>query len=133
MTSETLVSGVVVAHGELAEAFVSVVGRISGATDGLKAVSNEGLAADALRLKVAELVDSEATIIFVDLQGGSCGLASLGVAKDTQNVAVLSGVNLPMLLDFVFHRDLPLERLVERLVEKGRAELHSCAASRGSS
>jgi mannose/fructose-specific phosphotransferase system component IIA len=29
-------------------------------------------------------------------------------------------VNLPILLDFVFHRDMPLDELVPRLVGKGR-------------
>ncbi len=124
--SETLVSGVVVAHGALAEALVAVVAQISGAAEGLVAVSNEGLGAEGLRMKVADHIDAGSTIIFVDLQGGSCGLAGLGVAKTTSNVAVLSGVNLPMLLDFVFHRDLPMRALVDRLVDKGRAELHSC-------
>jgi mannose/fructose-specific phosphotransferase system component IIA len=33
---------------------------------------------------------------------------------------VISGVNLPLLLDFVLHRDLPLPELGPRLVEKGR-------------
>ena len=33
---------------------------------------------------------------------------------------MVCGVNLPILLDFVFHRDVPLDELVTRLVEKGR-------------
>ena len=127
--SEALVHGIVVGHGELAYALVAVVAQISGASEGLVAISNQGLSAEDLRATVADHVDQRATIVFVDLQGGSCGLAGLGVAKSTRNVAVLSGVNLPMLLDFTFHRDLPLDQLVERLVDKGRAELHLCTAS----
>ena len=34
---------------------------------------------------------------------------------------VVSGVNLSMLLDFVFHRDMELTELSQRVVEKGRA------------
>jgi len=33
---------------------------------------------------------------------------------------VLFGMNLPMLLEFVFHRELPLSQLVPRLLAKGK-------------
>ena len=33
---------------------------------------------------------------------------------------VIVGVNMPMLLDFVFHRDQSLSELVPRLVDRGR-------------
>ncbi len=46
------------------------------------------------------------------------------VGRD-EHAAVVFGVNLPILLDFVFHRDLPLEELVPRLLEKGRESVQS--------
>jgi len=33
---------------------------------------------------------------------------------------VVCGMNLPMLLEFVFHRELPLSELVPRLLRKGK-------------
>ena len=59
-------------------------------------------------------------VVFVDLPSGSCALEARRVARARPATAVVCGVNLPMLLDFVFHRDLPLETLVPRLLERGR-------------
>jgi mannose/fructose-specific phosphotransferase system component IIA len=43
---------------------------------------------------------------------------------------VVCGVNLPMLLDFVFHRELPLDELVERVVERGRSAIRTAPGRR---
>ena len=47
-------------------------------------------------------------------------MAAMVSCKDEGGRAVLCGVNLPILLDFVFHRDLPVGELVTRLEGKGR-------------
>jgi mannose/fructose-specific phosphotransferase system component IIA len=39
---------------------------------------------------------------------------------------VVSGVNLPLLIEFVMNRQLPLAELVPRLLSKGRAAM-GCA------
>jgi len=82
---------------------------------------NEGRSPQELRTILEELACGEGpAIIFADLLSGSCGMAAMVSCKDAAGRAVLCGVNLPVLLDFVFHRDLPLEELVPRLEEKGR-------------
>lgn len=115
-----LVRGVVVAHVDLAEAMVRAVEGISGVLGALRPVSNQGLGLEELRRVIAEVTDEGDTILFVDLGGGSCGLASLGLAKTTPRVACVTGTNLPMLLDFVFHREMRLDALVARVLEKGQ-------------
>ncbi len=119
MTNSRL-RGVVVAHGEVAHAFVSAVEAISGASGALRAVSNEGVGPDELAEIIREAAGGSEAILFVDLAGGSCGLASLRYVRESGNGAWITGVNLPMLLDFVFHREMPLEALVPRLLRKGR-------------
>lgn len=123
------VRGIVVAHGDLARALVGTVERISGLDGGLVAVSNEGLGPEGLRETVREAMGDAPSILFVDLASGSCGIAGLGLSHEGAEVAVLTGANVPMLLDFVFHRHLPLEELAVRLRDKARDGIraHGCA------
>lgn len=115
------IRGVVVAHAELAEALVSAVEVISGVRGALRAVSNEGLGADELARIIGEAAGGAQTILFVDLASGSCGLAGLRHVRKSRGCAWVAGVNLPMLLDFVFHREMPIATLVPRLVRTGQA------------
>ncbi len=119
------VHGVIVAHSDLAESLARVVEKISGIEGVLVAISNDGLGLEALRDRVAAACRGP-TLVFVDLGSGSCGMAGRGLAHGTPDVAVLTGTNVPMLLDFVFHRDMPLAELAERLAVKAREGIRAC-------
>lgn len=119
-TGTEAVRGVVVAHGDLGEALIRAVERIAGASDGLVAVSNEGRAPEEMRRLVREAVGDGPCIIFTDLASGSCAFTGRLVAGGCRGVAVVTGTNLPMLLDFAFHRRMPIGELVERLEGKAR-------------
>lgn len=122
MNSPTVVRGIVVAHGTMAHGLVDAVRRIAGAAadEALVPLSNEGLGPPDLRDAVERLAGDGPTLVFADLLSGSCGMAALVFSRDSDRRAVVCGVNLPILLDFVFHRDLPLQELVPRLVAKGQ-------------
>jgi mannose/fructose-specific phosphotransferase system component IIA len=127
--SPHLARGVIVTHGAMSQGLVDAVRKITGVEDGaLVAVSNDGKGPDALVAEVAEIAtarEGAPVVIFTDLQVGSCALAARFVCRDPGNRTVLFGTNLPMLLDFVFHRDLPLGELQERLLERGRAGIRA--------
>lgn len=113
--------GIVVAHGEMARGMVTAVNRIAGRDDGaLVAVSNQGKGPDELRDEIGAMLGENPTVIFTDLGAGSCTLAALGSCRDRGRVAVVSGVNLPMLIEFVFNRARPMPELLERLESKAR-------------
>lgn len=125
------IRGVVVGHAEMARGLVSAVRRITGgAADSLQALSNEGKSPESLREEIDQLAGDDPVVVFVDLRSGSCGMAALQCCRDRARRALVGGVNLPMLLDFVFQRDLPLEELANRLVEKGRAAIDRPLADR---
>jgi mannose/fructose-specific phosphotransferase system component IIA len=98
--------GVVVCHGALAGALVQAAEQISGLGDALVAVSNTGCDREALEDRVLAAVNGHPAVVFVDLASGSCLVAVLKRLRSEQLVKVVTGVNLAMLVDFVFHRSL---------------------------
>ncbi|HEX7049567.1 MAG TPA: hypothetical protein VF188_05095 [Longimicrobiales bacterium] len=113
--------GIVLAHGTLAQGLLDAVRRITGVEGALVAVSNEGLAPEALVREIERHIGGATTILFTDLPSGSCSFAARRLCRDRPELTVISGVNLPLLLDFVMHRQLPPEELIPRLLDKGRA------------
>ena len=106
MNNGALVQGVVLAHGAMAHGLVDAVARISGVAEGaLVAVSNDGKSPEALQEEVEELLGQGPVIIFTDLPSGSCAVTARICCREESDEAVVFGVNLPVLLDFVFHRD----------------------------
>ena len=118
--SELLI-GVVVAHTEVAEALVGAVRAIAGDDVGLVAVSNRGCDRVALLKRIDEAVAGRPALLFTDMAGGSCGQTAAVLARARPDLRVVTGVNLGMLVDFAFHRDVPLEAAAERAVQTGRA------------
>jgi mannose/fructose-specific phosphotransferase system component IIA len=115
----------------MARGLVDAVKRISGhGEDVLAALSNDGRSPESLRAALEELLGDGPAVVFTDLQAGSCALAAVATTR-RRNTVVVCGANLPMLLDFVFHRDTPLDKLADRLVEKGRDGIRSLKASVG--
>jgi len=113
--------GIVIAHGAMAEGLVGAVRRIAGSSaDALVPISNEGMAPDDLREAIDQAVGPGSAIVFVDLQAGSCCMAAMASCRACADRVVITGVNLPMLLDFAFNRTLPFEELVTHLVDRAR-------------
>jgi mannose/fructose-specific phosphotransferase system component IIA len=120
--------GVVVSHAELASALVSAVRAISGVEDALISVSNEGCDPKALAARIEAAVGGTPTVLFVDLPGGSCLTSAIRLAHGRAEIAVVTGVNLAMLLDFVFHRDLSPAEAARRAVDAGGRAIRTPAA-----
>ena len=122
--------GVIVSHAALAEALVKAVGAITGLADALVAVSNDGCDAEALSRRLTDAVGGHPAVLFIDLPGGSCFTSSLRQVRGEghANLAVVTGVNLAMLLDFVFHRDVTPAEAARRAAEAGGRAIRVPAA-----
>jgi mannose/fructose-specific phosphotransferase system component IIA len=109
------VQGILVGHGKLAEGMLDAVQEITGLGEGLVTLDNEGLTPEALEESLDQLTGGRPSVIFVDLPSGSCAFAARRLRLRHADVAVVCGVNLPLLLDFIFHRTLPLDEIIARL------------------
>jgi mannose/fructose-specific phosphotransferase system component IIA len=115
--------GVVVCHGPMAEALVQAAEQISGVDAALIPVSNMGCDRDTLEQRVLAAVDQHPAVIFVDMASGSCLIAVLKRLRADPSVRVVTGVNLAMLVDFVFHRSLSPEEAASRAVTIGQGSI----------
>ncbi|NOT09607.1 MAG: hypothetical protein HOP28_15555 [Gemmatimonadales bacterium] len=111
--------GVVVGHGGVAAALVAAAEEISGIRGALSPVTNTGADREELERRVVEAVGERDAIVFVDMPSGSCLFAAMRRLALRPTVRVVTGVNLVMLLDFLFHREQPVEEVARRAVESG--------------
>ena len=124
MSEAAPVRAVLLGHGAMAEGMVDAVRHITGCDpDAIVPLSNRGLSPDSLAAEVQRLVGTGPAIVFTDLQSGSCGFVARRLAQTLPKLVVVSGVNLPVLIDFAMNRTLPIEELVPRLLTRGRAAI----------
>jgi mannose/fructose-specific phosphotransferase system component IIA len=121
MSEELL--GVVVCHGPLATALVDAAEQISGLKGVLVPVTNSGCDRDTLEERVMRAVNNQPAVVFVDLASGSCSFAVLKRLRGQPSVRVVTGVNLAMLVDFVFHRALSPQEAATRAVAAGEKSI----------
>lgn len=125
------VRGLMLAHGDLSAGLVDAVREIAGGdADVIQPLSNRARGPEALLETIQRDAGAGPLLIFTDLASGSCAFAARKLATQRPDTAIICGANLAVLLDFVFHADLPLAELVERLVSQGRgAIIGSCAGT----
>jgi PTS system mannose-specific IIA component len=117
-----MVGILVVSHGRLAEALISSVQFLVGNLQKIKGVSiwprdEEKEVQDKIKEKMAELDDGKGVVILTDILGGTSTNVSLSFLKD-EEVEVVTGVNMPMLLTLLSYRKGRSLREMGKLVKK---------------
>lgn len=116
---------IVATHGTLALQLVKTAEAILGAQTGLTAIgleAHEGIE-DLQRKFQSVLPLAGGCLILVDIFGGTPCNVSLGLAQ-TRRLQVLTGVNLPMLVEALTHRsEEDLEALAEQVRAKGQKSI----------
>jgi N-acetylgalactosamine PTS system EIIA component len=133
-SGELLVPRALVAgHGDFAVGIVSAVDQITGRGGVLVALTNRGLGADEIvRVLRDAVTEAGAQVIFTDLPAGSWTIAARRVQRERPEIVVVTGANLPALLDFVFQTDCASPVAARHSADKGRGALAVLGGGTGS-
>ena len=115
---------IVVTHGQLGEELLRTVGLIVGEIHDCYALSGSDLGDEKVIRSIHEILDVNdvsRAVVFVDYFGGSCGASCVKATRGLEGVKIISGVNLPILLDFVTkQRTMGLDDIVDHLIQRGQ-------------
>ena len=121
------IAGIVVTHGNLAEALIRTAEVIVGKQEDVSAIAGADLNDEEIIKRIREIVTGRPdgrALVFVDFFGGSCCTNSQRAAVGSPGVRIISGVNLPMLLDFATkRRTMGFDEMVEHLIRRGRESI----------
>ena len=117
------VPALLVMHADLAAALLRAAAQVYGPVEGVEIISNESLSRDSLEDAIKARVDgwSRGGLIFTDFFGGSCHQCGARAARGHGEIVVMTGLNLPILLDYLHNREgFTVRDLAERLRQKGQ-------------
>lgn len=127
------VRAVVAGHASFAAGIISAVDQITGLGGCFRGVSGLGLSLDDIqRSIVAALDETGAKVVFTDLPAGSCTMVSRKLLRDRSDVLLITGTNLPILLDFAMQA-LPdasdTHHAARTALERGRSAMTAYTAA----
>jgi PTS system N-acetylgalactosamine-specific IIA component len=121
--SAPAIRALVAGHADFAAGLVSAVELITGQGRVLEAIQVAGLCGEDIQNLLRERLQATgATVIFTDLQAGSCTMAARRLLREVADVVLVSGTNLPMLLDFALSPATPHEA-ARAAVERGKSSM----------
>jgi PTS system mannose-specific IIA component len=128
-----MIGGIIVSHGRLAEELLNALTIILGEAPNIEAISI-GWYDDVedSKKKISQCLKSvdqkNGVIIFTDMFGGTPSNLSFSFLRDNQ-VEIITGINLPMLIKFVsLQRSNNLRDVAKKVVEQGKKNIHLASA-----
>lgn len=109
-----MVGIIVISHGPFSKALIESAQMVYGKQDKVEAISLEaGVGMDSLRNKINNIIKEfkvNEVLIMVDLLGGTPYNAS-SIEMGNSNINVITGLNMPMLLEALLFRNETLEKI----------------------
>lgn len=124
MSEPVAVRALVAGHGEFAAGLISAVEAVTGRGATLEAIRVQGLCGEDIEQRLRDRLQATgAGVVFTDLQAGSCTMAARRLLRDVAGVVLVSGTNLPMLLDFVMSSAPDSHDAARAAVERARSAI----------
>lgn len=124
-----MIGGIIVSHGKLAEELLNALTIILGEVVNIEAISI-GWYDDVedskrkINQSIKRVDQKNGIIVFTDMFGGTPSNLSFSFLKDNQ-IEIITGVNLPMLIKFVsLQRRNKLKEVAKKVVEQGKRNIH---------
>ncbi len=107
--------GILVTHHEIGRELLRAAESIVSPQENLVVLSNRNAGFDSLCQQIQSVIpDDMDTIVMIDYFGGSTHLAARSLCESNKRLALICGLNLPMLLSFVTKRNqLSFSQLVD--------------------
>ena len=113
-----------ITHGDLAVSLKGAISKLVALPAPLYCFSNQENTLETIEQDIQTLIKEnspEKVVLFVDLIGGSCWLSANRIKRGNQDIAVLGGINLPMLLSFFLnYQRLDWEDFLEKIIDDAK-------------
>ena len=124
MSEASGIRALVAGHGDFAAGLISAVEAVTGRGEMLEPIQVKGLCGEDIQQLLRERLHATgAVVIFTDLQAGSCTMAARRLLREEGQVLLVSGTNLPMLLDFVMSSTPNAVEAAHAAVDRARSAI----------
>jgi PTS system mannose-specific IIA component len=132
-----MIGGIIVSHGKLGEELLNALTIILGEALNIDAISigwydDVEDSKKKINQSLKRVDQKSGVVIFTDMFGGTPSNLSFSFQKDDE-VEIITGVNLPMLIKFVsLQRNNNLKEVARKVIEQGKKNIHLASALLGS-
>lgn len=111
-------------HGNFASGMYSAIKLIAGEQEDFATVDfSAGMSSEELKeqllVQIAKTENGNGVVIFTDIPGGTPFNQAVLLSTENESVKIVSGTNLPLLLESSFKRDLSLTEFVSQALKSG--------------
>jgi len=122
--NDAMVGVVIVTHGAFGDTLLSAAEMVMGKQENCYAIGVDvdksvDVTMEAIRAAIQKVEKGKGVIALTDLFGGSPTTMSLSLMK-SENLEVITGVNLPMLVAALQSRKMKLNALAEKVKASGQ-------------